>query len=653
MSDSVVGLIKIGISASTNNLKKGLTDAKSSVSSFGKDVKKNMSFDSSSMGLSFTGLAGGAATAGIAIVAAAGAAGAALLGMAYSSASAIDRVSELLDKTGSAGEKFTAMAYAANLSGVDVEGLAGSMVKLSKGLADGNDGTAGKALAQMGLSADELRKKDPAEAIKQISDGLRTLPDRASQTAAAMDIFGKSGANMLGFLLQGSAKMEEVEAEAKALGLTFSTLEAANVNDAFDGLSRVGSIFTGIGNEIAIAVSPAIIAASEAVLDFYKNNVNMGETVGTILEMVKSSIIAGAYAFQGLEVAGRLAFAGIMGLTAGLIGAIAAVAQGFAYVTGVGQSTADYLTESAQAAADMAKGSIEGISDVKHGQNTSEFFSNLENSALESTDATNQQTEAMLELAAAQAEANKSASDLVKKLKEQNATFGMTSEQASIFKLETEGASQSIIDEAKALQKSLEQKQKNKTAEDAIKKLEDDANTFGMSPAQKQIEELKKGGATPEQLARANAANEKLTALEAAKKAGEEQKKLQEDMKKQAESVAESVQTPLEKYQTKLQELNKLRDAGLITEDQFAKASENAKNEMPDTATKTAFTGASVGSSEALASIDAARGISNGTAVDVQKNQLAVQTDTKIAIMELVSLARNGKSANLFDLDTA
>lgn len=596
------------------------------------------------------------ATAGLAIAGVAAGVAASITAVAYSSASAIDRISELLDKTQSAGEKFTAMAYASNLAGVDAEGLAGSMVKLNKGLAEGDSGATGKALASIGLSADELRSKDPADAILEIADGLTGLKDRSSQTAAAMAIFGKSGANMLGFLLQGSEGIREAQEEAKKLGITVSTLEAAQVNDAFDGLSRVGSIFTGLGNQIAVAVAPHVIAMSESILDFAKNSIDVKSIVGTTFEFIKGWIITSAYAFQAFEVAGRLAFSGVMGLAAGVIKAFQGIAQVLAYIdpTGAMQGVADYLGESAQAAADTAKGSFEGIADASRGQQTADFFAGVENGAQDAASATQKQKDAMLELAEAQAKANDSATDLVDKLKEQNETFGMSSEEAAIYKMKQDGVNSSIIDEAKAQAAALDAKKKNKSAEDTIKKMEEETATFGMTSSQKEIVRMKEEGASPDQIARAEGASQKLSGLEAAKKSAEEQKKLMDDQKKKAEEVADSVKTPEEKMAEKLKELQSLKDQGLISDSQFNLASTKATEEFQgDKPLSSAFNGQSLGSSEALASIDRARGISNNSLQDISKNQLTVQKGIEAGILNLVSLVQKGGNASLISLDAA
>lgn len=95
---------------------------------------------------------------------------------------------------------------------------------------------------------------------------------------------------------------------------------------------------------------------------------------------------------------------------------------------------------------------------------------------------------------------------------------------------------------------------------DAITKLKDELDTFGMSEADKIARDLEKFGASPAQIAEARAMQEKLDALEA-------QKKLQDELKTAAESMFDATRTDAEKHAKEIEKINDLRRRGLIDQE--------------------------------------------------------------------------------------
>ena len=123
-----------------------------------------------------------------------------LIGDTISAAAAMD---DLAEKTGASVEKLGGLAKVAKISGVDFGIVEQSLIKLSKALAgvdEETQGTAGHALAAIGLEAQKLRDMDPADALKEISDALSEYADGTGKTALMQDLLGKSAAQLLPYL---------------------------------------------------------------------------------------------------------------------------------------------------------------------------------------------------------------------------------------------------------------------------------------------------------------------------------------------------------------------------------------------------------------------------------------------------------------------
>jgi hypothetical protein len=117
------------------------------------------------------------------------------------SAAALDDFSE---KTGASIEKLSELQQVAKIGGQDFAAVTDLLVKMTRALsgAGSEDETKaiGAGLAAIGLQAEELRRLDPADALKRIAVALNGYNDSQNKTAIASAILGKSAADYLPYL---------------------------------------------------------------------------------------------------------------------------------------------------------------------------------------------------------------------------------------------------------------------------------------------------------------------------------------------------------------------------------------------------------------------------------------------------------------------
>lgn len=126
------------------------------------------------------------------------------------------------EKTGASVENLSALASVAKIAGVGLETVEMGAIKLAKALAGSDDTAKGaaRALDYLGLSSKVLRGQDTAESMQQIAIKLEGVKDGASKVAIAMDIFGRSGAQLIPYqhdlYISGDlvAKVTDQQAEA-------------------------------------------------------------------------------------------------------------------------------------------------------------------------------------------------------------------------------------------------------------------------------------------------------------------------------------------------------------------------------------------------------------------------------------------------------
>ena len=224
------------------------------------------------------GMAGLAAAAGRLPVIVAALAGLSFTGIvkgAIDSAAALDDMAEV---TGASVENLSKLQAVAKVSGVDMGVVEGAMVRLTKALAGADDESKGaaKALAAIGLSMQDLRQMDSADALTAVALALNKYEDGAGKTAAAIAILGRNGAQALPYLkdlaeagtvnatvtAQQAAEAEKLQKAWNRMTNDVATLARTIVMDLVPALQKL----TGLANQPAVGVGGALAASLDRAL---------------------------------------------------------------------------------------------------------------------------------------------------------------------------------------------------------------------------------------------------------------------------------------------------------------------------------------------------------------------------------------------------
>lgn len=202
-----------------------------------------------------------------------------------------DAVDKMASRTGLSTEAVTELGHAAGLSGTSVEALENGIRKMQNTLVDVSQGSkkAAESLHRLGLDATALLQLSPDKQFEAFADAIAAIEDPAQRTAAAIDVFGKSGTQLLPLLQSGSKGLAEMRQEARQLGLSMdreTTTSAANLNDA---LGRLSSAVSGIITQIGAALAPVVTQAAQriamiagAVSNWIRQNRSLVVTVGAV-----------------------------------------------------------------------------------------------------------------------------------------------------------------------------------------------------------------------------------------------------------------------------------------------------------------------------------------------------------------------------------
>lgn len=186
-------------------------------------------------------------------------AGAAMLDMAYNAGTTADDLLTLSRNTGFSVEELQKMKYASDLIDVSMDQMTGSVAKMTKQMASGND-----AFETLGVSITDadgnMRNAtdvwyESLEALSQVEDG--TLRDQL-----AMELFGKSAMDLSGIVDDGGAALKALGEEAEANNLILSedsVAAAGEFNDAMDTLkAQAQQAFFSAGAALSESLLPLL-----------------------------------------------------------------------------------------------------------------------------------------------------------------------------------------------------------------------------------------------------------------------------------------------------------------------------------------------------------------------------------------------------------
>ena len=316
-----------------------------------------------------------------------------LLGATKMFATMGDEVQKMAARTGVSVESLSELGFAAEQSGTDLESLELGLRRAQQTIAAAAGGSqaAQEALAALGLSVQDLVGLSPEEQFKAIADGIARIADPTLKAAAAVELFGRSGTQLLPLLRDGSAGIEAFQQQARSLGLTISGEDANAAAALGDALNVLWRVFKQGVFAVGSALAPVLKDFAERatsiikrVSDWIRENKAVIVTVfkvaaavaaGGAALMAIGGLISGVGAAFGVlaSIASGVGTAiGVIGTVIGallspvglVVAALASLGGYFLYASGAGQQALSWLGQQFAALRDTALAAWKGISDA-------------------------------------------------------------------------------------------------------------------------------------------------------------------------------------------------------------------------------------------------------------------------------------------------
>lgn len=247
-----IGKFAVNIGANTRGFSKGLKGASGMAGGFSKSI--------GGMAAKLAGIAGAFLAARSAIRA---------VGAQFDE---VDKIAKFSKQTGLATESIAAFGHAGSLAGVGTEQVNKGVQRMSRQIGEANMGitTAARGFKMLGLDTQALANMSPEQQFGMIADKIKAIKDPAERAAAAYAIFGRSGQDMIPMLMGGSAAMNEARKDAEALGITFSAVDAAKVEESNDAWHRVKTAVSGVVRMFTVHLAPVLTNISTKFVEVAK-----------------------------------------------------------------------------------------------------------------------------------------------------------------------------------------------------------------------------------------------------------------------------------------------------------------------------------------------------------------------------------------------
>lgn len=292
---ALIGSLRVSLGLDTAAFSKGLKEAQGKMAAVGAVLRKAV--------VPIT-------AAGVAALTATGAA-------VKSSINAADELSKAAAKFGIPIEMLSRLKYAADLSDVSMDTLGTSVGILSKKMVEASrDGTgeAAQAFERLGISVKDAEGnlRPGSEVLLDLSDALAKMDESdPRRAAAAMEMLGRGGKEMIPLLKDGSGAIREMMDEADRFGQVFGAESGAQAEQFNDNLTRLGGAFSALASDLSIKLLPHLSAFTDWLVE---NGPGIADAIAKVVSLGASFVPVGQKIAEGIKIGGDaiVSFAGFV-----------------------------------------------------------------------------------------------------------------------------------------------------------------------------------------------------------------------------------------------------------------------------------------------------------------------------------------------------
>lgn len=208
----------------------------------------------------------------------------------------LDALNDLSDATGASVENLSALEDIALRTGTQMATVGDAVVKLNKALGDAKPGSEiADAFKKLGLNAEELKRVDPAEALRRVAVALSGFASDGDKARVVQELFGKS--------LKEVAPLLKDLAEAGQLNATVTKEQAEEAERFNKALFAFQKNVLDVAREVSGPMLQALNALGDAFRDSGEYAGELSGTAAKLAVPLQALTVLGAnvaFVFRGV-----------------------------------------------------------------------------------------------------------------------------------------------------------------------------------------------------------------------------------------------------------------------------------------------------------------------------------------------------------------
>lgn len=200
----------------------------------------------------------------------------------------VEKLGNTADKLGVSFGFIQTLDEAARRSGSSIDAVSAAFGRLQKSVlgVDEESKAAQKALAEIGVTSKELETLSPEEQYRKIGQALAEIEDPARRTATATALFGKSGADLIPFFKNIAPAADDMERFGRAL----TVIDRRRIDEFGNALDQLSVAGDGLGQSLLVPFVGLGEGISRALAEITAGITAIVDPIGRVLQPILSNI---------------------------------------------------------------------------------------------------------------------------------------------------------------------------------------------------------------------------------------------------------------------------------------------------------------------------------------------------------------------------
>lgn len=171
------------------------------------------------------------------------------------------------ERTGISMSAIQRLGFVASQTGAELTSITKSVNRLQLSLVTAGEGSAQaeQALGRLGIPVQDFIRLAPDQQFERVAQRIASIEDPAQRAAAAIGLFGRSGADLLPTLLATGNELEKLDRAFVTIGGPVSDKAIKQVDQIGSSFGATALAAKSLGTELLAIISPVIVSGLDGL----------------------------------------------------------------------------------------------------------------------------------------------------------------------------------------------------------------------------------------------------------------------------------------------------------------------------------------------------------------------------------------------------